>query len=135
MSNSGMKWTKEEERILLEKIKLGYNFSVIAEKHNRSEIAIHLRFANIVNLKLKNNQSIQSIANELNLTVDSIQNILHNAESYTNNKNSNDSTKKNFNITSLEEKLNKIEQKIDNIEKFCKSIYKKITQERQKHEK
>lgn len=125
MSNSGTKWTKEEEDNLLEQIKLGRTFSIIAKKHNRSEIAIHLRFASIINDKLTNKKNtIESIAHELNMKPNSIKNIMENATKFTNNNNTsftNDSDKH------LYKKLEILEQKIDNIEKYCKLIYKKLT--------
>lgn len=126
MSMSGMKWTKEEENKLLYEVKLGRTFAQISEKHNRSEIAIHLRFASIVNQKIKQNQqSIHAIAKELNLKPDSIQNILDKAEKYNvNNNKNNDSLDKK--ISFLEQKIDSLEEKLNSIEKYCKSIYKKI---------
>ena len=123
---SGMKWTKEEENKLLYEVKLGRTFAQISEMHFRSEMAIHLRFASIVNQKIKENkQSIHAIAKELNLKPDSIQNILDKAEKYNvnNNKNNDSFDKK---ISFLEQKIDSLEEKLSSIEKYCKSIYKKI---------
>ena len=141
MSNygkSGQKWTKEEEDQLWNEVKLGRTFSVIGKNHNRSELAIHLRFASIVQEKLKKNISMRTICNEVNLKESSIRNILDKASNYTNNKQStslsSSSSSGGFHNETLLKKINDLETKMDlilekikNTEKYVKSIHKKLS--------
>lgn len=118
---SGQKWSETEIAELILEIKHGKSIQEISENHNRSAIAIQLRMASIIEDKLKTKQKKQ-VANELNLNINSIDNILTNSQNYTKNKNNNTPS-----ITDHHsEKLKEIEVKLNNIEKYCKVILKKL---------
>ena len=117
---SGQKWSETEIAELILEMKHGKSIQEISENHNRSAIAIQLRMASIIEGKLKSKQKKQ-VANELNLNINSIDNILTNSQNYTKNKNNTPSTTDHHS-----EKLKEIEVKLNNIEKYCKVILKKL---------
>ncbi len=123
---AGQKWTEIEIQELILEIKSGKSIQDIAKYHNRSQIAIQLRMANIIHEKLKKKQK-QQVASELNLNLNSIDNILRNSEKYTSTKTQSLTTQppQNHNIN-FTNKLNEMETKLNIIEKYCKSILKKL---------
>lgn len=119
---SGQKWTEREISELMLEMKSGKSIQDMALLHNRSEIAIQLRMASILQEKLKFKQKKQ-IAAEFNLTLNSFDNILTNADRYTKKKL--DYTQPKSTISFLE-KIQEIENKLETIEKYCKVIVKKL---------
>mgnify|MGYP000097182691 CR=1 FL=1 len=119
---SGQKWTEKEMSELILEMKSGKSIQDMALRHNRSEIAIQLRMASILQEKLKFKQKKQ-IAAEFNLTLNSFDNILTNADRYTKKKL--DCTQPKSTISFLE-KIQEIENKLETIEKYCKVIVKKL---------
>lgn len=119
---SGQKWTEKEMSELMLEMKSGKSIQDMALLHNRSEIAIQLRMASILQEKLKFKQKKQ-IAAEFNLTLNSFDNILTNADRYTKKKL--DYTQPKSTISFLE-KIQEIENKLETIEKYCKVIVKKL---------
>ncbi len=119
---SGQKWTEKEMSELILEMKSGKSIQDMALLHNRSEIAIQLRMASILQEKLKFKQKKQ-IAAEFNLTLNSFDNILTNADRYTKTKL--DCTQPKSTISFLE-KIQEIENKLETIEKYCKVIVKKL---------
>lgn len=119
---SGQKWTEKEMSELILEMKSGKSIQDMALLHNRSEIAIQLRMASILQEKLKFKQKKQ-IAAEFNLTPNSFDNILTNADRYTKKKLDHTQPKSTI---SFSEKIQGIENKLETIEKYCKLIVKKL---------
>lgn len=114
-TNSGQKWTISEETSLKSELKQGKTIKDIALSHNRSELAIQLRIASIVDNDLKLKKSLKTISQELKLSEEFLVTIME--------------KQKTFSTTKPEKQINSntdLESRLDSIEKLCKAIYKKV---------
>jgi hypothetical protein len=116
-TNSGQKWTISEETSLKSELKQGKTIKDIALSHNRSELAIQLRIASIVDNDLKLKKSLKAISQELKLSEEFLVTIME--------------KQKTFSTTKPEKQINSntvtdLESRLDSIEKLCKAIYKKV---------
>lgn len=71
-SNMGQLWTEEEERVLLEELKIT-NIETIAQKHNRTVGGIQSRRKEIANKMFLNGISIDEISKQTKLTKECIE--------------------------------------------------------------
>ena len=64
----GVKWTEDEEKILVKEMTTDKNYKRIAESHNRTEIAIQSRVRLLVNREIKNGKTTDEACKCLNIT-------------------------------------------------------------------
>lgn len=64
----GVKWTEEEEKLLIKEMAIDKNYKKIAQSHNRTEIAIQARVRLLVNKEIKNGKTEEEACKCLNIT-------------------------------------------------------------------
>lgn len=117
MERQGQSWTEQEQIDLEHELKLNMTFDDIARKHKRSNLAIRLRFARLINTHLRNGESKVKIAKIYNTTESMIEKILSENSSNSNNNTSS------ILSTGMEEKVDKLEKKVEKLEKIVSKLY------------
>lgn len=118
MERQGKPWSEQEQIDLEHELKLNMSFDNIAKKHQRSSLAIRLRFARLINTHLKNGESKLQIAKMFNTTEAMLNKILL--------ENSNNTSQKENELTNLlEQRIEKLEKKVEKLEKIVSKLYEK----------
>lgn len=116
MERQGTPWTEQEHMDLQHELKLKMNFDDIAKKHQRSSLAIRLRFARLIQDYIKNGDSKTKIAKMFNTTESMLDKII---SENNNSRNNNESSHL------LETKVENLEKKIEKLEIFTSKLYEK----------
>lgn len=129
LKNHKALWTRKEEQDLIFELNNDNTLKIIAEKHNRSENAIKLRLASMIQKEVDKGTVKKKILTAFNITDEMMSNLLEFKRRFEDSKTTSSSpaTSGSAVATSLIlEKLNEIDTKLCTHEKYLKSLYKKI---------
>lgn len=128
LKNHKALWTRKEEQDLIFELNNDNTLKIIAEKHNRSENAIKLRLASMIQKEVDKGTVKKKILSAFNITDEMMSNLLECKRRFEDSKTtSSPATSGSAVATSLIlEKLNEIDTKLCTHEKYLKSLYKKI---------
>jgi len=120
MSNHKSFWTEKEENNLLHEIQLNLSLEEIAERHQRTKTAIELRFALLLEKKLKSGEKRHRLAQEYNISDSEISRFLTLLDQ-----------KKKYeteggNWKQMEKDVGMLCEKMSNVEKLLLKITKKL---------
>ena len=129
MENHKSPWTSTEEKELLHRLRLGESIARISKKHQRTERAIEMRIAMILDRMLKKGDKISNLSNEFHLSDENIQVFLKNFEENKRkfNESNENNIKSNLNER-MEERFDQLEKKINKVEIYMMKILKNIKQ-------
>ena len=120
MNNHKSFWTEKEEKTLLHEIQLNLSMDEIAERHQRTKNAVELRFALLLEKKIKSGEKRHSLVQEYNISDTEISRFLSLLEQ----------TKKhepeNGNLKQIEKNIGILSEKMSNVEKLLLKISKKL---------
>ena len=128
LKNHKQYWTSKEENDLIFELTNNNTISVIASKHNRSENAIKLRIASLIQKELDKGTPRKKIISSLNITDEMMMNLLDFSKRFSSSTSSKSSPSiDNSGSSLILEKLNALDSRFATIEKYVKLIYKKIS--------
>ena len=124
-----MLWTTKEEQDLIFELKNDNTLSVIAQKHNRSENAIKLRLASMIQRELDKGISRKKILSTFNITEEMMKNLLDLSKRFSSSSHSSSSVSESSSSTLnlILEKMEDMNTKLSTLEKYVKTIYKKVS--------
>ena len=126
LKNHKALWTRKEEQDLLFELNNDNTLKIIAEKHNRSENAIKLRLASMIQKELDKGTVKKKILSTFNITDEMMSNLLEFKKRFESTSSSPAASGGAMATNLILDKLNDIDAKLSTHEKYLKSLYKKI---------
>ena len=126
-SNTGQKWTEEEESILLEELEKNIDVDTIAQSHDRTVGGINSRRKEISYKMYINNISMEQIIQKTKLEADIIMQNIKKKQNYTPKKTDPIKNKTQFSIESeireIKNDINELKDTITQLVDMIKSVY------------
>jgi len=130
LKNHKALWTRKEEQDLIFELNNDNTLAIIAHKHNRSENAIKLRLASMIQKELDKGTPSKKILTTFHISEQMMSNLLDFSKRFAASTSSSSpqlsSTESSTNINLILNKLNEIDTKLSTYEKYLKNIYKKV---------
>ena len=111
-------WTKKEESELCHEMRLDRPLEEIAKKHQRSQKAIELRFALILQRAIAEGEKMFTLQKEYRITEQAIKRYLDMLQET--------KTAEPMDYKKIESSIEAVEEKLKNMEKLLAKIYKKL---------